>query len=99
MTAMPSPRLHPAPGGLVEELDGRLLLLAPGRTHVLVLDEVATRVWQELAAGPTVEELVQAVAGLYAAPPGRVADDLAPVLVLLREHGALLEQSDGPDRP
>lgn len=84
---MSGERLERTPDVLVHELDGQLLLLLPGSSEVLHLDAVASDVWRAMATGPTREELVTALAEAYGVDPAVVAQDLVPVLTVLRRSG------------
>lgn len=84
---MSGERLERAPDVLVHELDGQLLLLRAGANQVLHLDAVASDVWRALLRGPTSAELAAWLADAYGVPPGVVAEDLVPVLAVLRDHG------------
>jgi len=84
---MSGERLERAPEVAEHEIDGQLLLLRAGAVDVLHLDAVASDVWRALGAAPTRSELVAALAEAYEVDPAVVAEDLAPMLDLLRYHG------------
>jgi hypothetical protein len=86
--AMPE-RLTQVEGVLSQELDGELLLLAPGHAEALHLDAVASTIWRLLEHRPSVEELIDALTELYGVERDRVTTDLGPVLERLEEHGAV----------
>jgi hypothetical protein len=84
---MDGERLEQVPGVTQHDLDGQLLLLRAGAVDVLHLDAVASDVWRALAAAPTPAELAASLAAAYDVPAEVVAQDLGPVLAVLREHG------------
>lgn len=82
-------RLRPVDDVLIEELDGELLLLRPGRSDVLHLDAVASNVWRLIAVAPTEDELVLTLAEAYGTAADTVRTDVRDALDVLRAHDLL----------
>ncbi len=87
-------RTGQAPGVLTQEMDGEVLLLAPGSVDALHLDEVASTVWRILAERPTFDELVETLSTAYGVSASVIAGDVRPVLEMLEAHGAAVRFSD-----
>lgn len=87
---MTAPRLRHHPDAVVQRLDGQLLVLLPGDSAFLHLDETASSAWDLLAEPLTAQELSDALSELYDVDPVGVARDLAPALALLVQHGLVV---------
>jgi hypothetical protein len=77
-----------AEGVLDQELDGQVLLLPPGSSEVLLLNEVASVLWQLLSPSASVDDAVATIATHYGVSPGQVRSDVQPVIELLVAQGA-----------
>jgi Coenzyme PQQ synthesis protein D (PqqD) len=82
-------RLQRVPDVVFQELDGEVLVLAPGQTAVLHLNPTASDVWDLLATASSSEELATLLARGYGVPVEQVAADLAALLPVLLEHGVV----------
>ena len=78
------------PAVLQQDLDGEVLLLLPGGSEVLHLNDSASALWQALDEPRTLDEVVALLAEAYAADPSVVHADLLALLPELQARGALL---------
>ncbi|MCW2621681.1 MAG: hypothetical protein JWL64_1283 [Frankiales bacterium] len=77
-----------ADGVLDQELDGQVLLLPPGSSEVLLLNEVASALWQLLDPVADLESAVATLATHYGVAAEQVRADVQPVIDLLVAQGA-----------
>jgi len=78
------------PDVLQQDLDGEVLLLLPGGSAVLHLNDSASALWRALDEPRTLDEVAAMLAETYAADPDVVRADLLALLPDLRACGALL---------
>ena len=88
MTKPPSPAppacatIDPATRATPDSADGRVLLqVETGR--ICALNAVASRIWTEIDAGRSFEEIVERLAAEYEAPRDRIAADVRAFLLQL----------------
>jgi hypothetical protein len=74
-----------------QEIEGRAVVLVPGRRELHELDEVATFLWRELARPRSVEHLSRALCEEYDVEPETAEKDVRAFLALLREKGLVVE--------
>ena len=80
---------RPAAGVVALPLDDELLLLDPRTDGVHQLDRLGAVIWSVLDGEATVDELVDDLADVFAAPADTVRHDLGELLAALRTAGAL----------
>ncbi|NIM71259.1 MAG: PqqD family peptide modification chaperone [Xanthomonadales bacterium] len=81
---------------LAQEVHGETVLLDLASEAYFGLDEVGTRVWQLLAAGHNLGELLGTLAEEYRVTRGQLEGDVGELLASLAAAG-LLEPSDETD--
>ena len=72
---------------LVQEIEGHSALLHLGSERYFGLDDVGTRVWDAIAATPTIGDAVDRLLDLYDVPAERLRADVTALLAQLAEHG------------
>lgn len=84
-TVIPTPK----PGFRLEELDGEVLLLHPGETRTIYLNESASLIWRLCNGERTISELETLLAEAFPESSDNIHADLAATLSTLVEHGAV----------
>ena len=80
---------------------GNELILVPIRQNVgdlqyfYTLNDVASRIWELLNGGTTVEEMVSALTREYEVKPQQAKADVVDLLAQLEEIGAIVERPEG----
>src|SRR3954452_2240182 len=83
-----------APGVLVQEIDGRAMLLHPAATSALTLNESASAIWAACQDGAqTVDELLTALHEELGVEPEVVRADVESAVSRLLDEGYLLPRS------
>lgn len=72
---------------LVQEIEGHSALLHLGTERYFGLDDVGTRVWDAVAAAPTIGDAVSALQELYDVPADQLRADVLALLADLSTHG------------
>ncbi len=83
-------RLRRDPALPFQEVEGRAVVVVPGRREVHQLDEVGTFVWSALGQSRSFEELVRAVCAEFDVSEEGASKDLRPFLAELKAKGLLL---------
>jgi hypothetical protein len=72
---------------LFQEVAGHAALLNMQSELYFGLDDVGTRMWKELAAGPTIETVATRLVAAYDGPPEQIRSDLVDLVRELKKHG------------
>jgi hypothetical protein len=76
-------------GFLIEEMDGGVVLLHPGRNIIIHSNETAALIWQLCDGTHTVNEIVGILSGVYPDARLQIAAEVPVTIQKLRAQGAL----------
>jgi hypothetical protein len=76
-------------GFLIEQMDGEVVLLHPGRNLIIHSNETAALVWKLCDGAHTVDEIVGILAAAYPDARARIAAEVPVTIQKLRAKGAL----------
>jgi hypothetical protein len=84
---MAESRLRRNTGLPFQELEGRVVVVAPARRETHQLDELGTFLWSRLAQSRSVGDLVEAVCEVYEVDAERADRDVRAFVAELEEKG------------
>lgn len=73
----------PSEQAVGRQLDGEAVVVLPGQGRVKVLNEVGARVWELADGSRSVAEIIEILAGEYAADPAVIEQDVLAFLAQL----------------
>ncbi len=79
----------PAPGFLLEELDGELLLFNPHDGRLLELNATAALVWQLCDGERSISEITRLLIEAFPEAERRIEDDVPVILIHFDQLGAI----------
>lgn len=76
-------------GFLVEEMDGEVVLLHPGKNIIIHSNATAALIWQMCDGLNTIDDIVNILSGAYPDAKDEIAKDVPETIQKLRAQGAL----------
>lgn len=91
MTSLSSLSLNPkkCAGFLVEQMDGEVVLMHPGKNIIIHSNETAALVWQLCDGNNSVDDIVELLRSAYPEAREQIEKDVPETVQLLRKQGAL----------
>lgn len=86
-----------SPGVLTREVDGELVLLDLDRGIYFGLNEAGRKIWSELLAGRTEEEVAAKLATEFDAAIATIRSDVADLREQLVASGLLMKEEESPE--
>jgi coenzyme PQQ biosynthesis protein PqqD len=91
MNSLSSLTLNPkkCAGFLIEQMDGEVVLMHPGKNIIIHSNETAALIWQLCDGSKSVDDIVELLSSAYPDAREQIAKDVPETVQLLRKQGAL----------
>ena len=76
-------------GFIVEQMDGEVVLMHPGKNIIIHSNETAALIWQLCDGNNTVTQIVDILSGAYPEARAEIEKDVPETIQKLRAQGAL----------
>jgi hypothetical protein len=75
-----------------QEIQGQVVIVVPAKSELHQLDEVGSFLWGEIKTKRSVQDLAQAVSGVFDVDPVQAEKDVRAFLTTLEEKGLLIPE-------